>query len=71
MTVPVPCVSGAFNYWFGGLGLCSDNSSNQGDPCRIYIQAGTSNLALDKAFNAAAWTASGTKDAEFQFSYPI
>lgn len=71
ISAPVQSASGPADYWTGGFATVSDNSSNQGTPGRVYIQAGTSTITIEKAFNNVDWTTSGTKNAEFQFSYEI
>ena len=71
VSAPVTSASAPASFWTGGLAAVSDNSSNQASPGRMYIQAGTNTITIEKAFNANAWTASGTKNAEYIFEYEI
>ena len=64
-TVPVAPV-----YLFtGSTGQISNNSTNPTTPGLIYITAGSTTVNLFKDFSGAAWTASGSKGADFSFFY--
>lgn len=71
ITAPVTSANTTTDFWTGGMAFVSDNSSNQGSPGRVYVQANTNTITLEKAFNSNAWTPSGTKDAEYIFQYEI
>lgn len=72
-TIGVPITAATTpDFQVGGMAFVIDNGGAQASPARMYIQAGTSTITLEKTYASGAWTASGSKDAEFNnFTYEI
>lgn len=69
---PMSSVSSPLDFTVGGMGFVQDNSATQANVGRIYIQAATSTLTIEKSYVSSNFTASGSKDIEFHnFQYEI